>query len=304
MAKLTIGMFGYNEERYIGKTIESVLKQSFQDFRLYISDNCSTDRTYAIACEYASKDPRIEVYRQPENVGAPKSSEFVLRKADTPCFMWLAAHDILLEHYLTHAVELLETTPECVLAYPKSYLIDQKNVILKSLYDDIDTQNLSLRNKLCKVAQNLYCCFSTHGVFRTDILKRLPFESMIGSDFLILFAAATYGDIYLLDSYGLKMRKVREESAEEAEKRWQETGIYSEYPGLSPYALTILRHLEYIRQCKRFTFQDKAILFYRIYHIFLNRWGIKWYTLLRQKISLLNTLYVIMRPYAHFRSER
>lgn len=51
----------YNEEPYIAQCIESVLAQTHANWDLTIVNNCSTDRTSAIARQYADTDPRIRV---------------------------------------------------------------------------------------------------------------------------------------------------------------------------------------------------------------------------------------------------
>lgn len=54
-------MPAYNTSDRIGRAIESVLKQSFTDFRFVIVDDTSTDRTAHVAKEYQKKDSRIQV---------------------------------------------------------------------------------------------------------------------------------------------------------------------------------------------------------------------------------------------------
>jgi glycosyltransferase involved in cell wall biosynthesis len=55
----------YNGERYLGECIESVLAQSYHHWEYIIVNNCSTDRTVAIAEQYASKDSRIGLRHNP-----------------------------------------------------------------------------------------------------------------------------------------------------------------------------------------------------------------------------------------------
>ena len=53
---LTIGIPVFNGEKTISKSIDSLLKQTFGDFKLIISDNASTDSTQKICEDYAKKD--------------------------------------------------------------------------------------------------------------------------------------------------------------------------------------------------------------------------------------------------------
>jgi glycosyltransferase involved in cell wall biosynthesis len=55
----------YNTAPYLSQCIESVLGQQYSDFEYILSDNCSTDGSIDIACEYARRDSRIRVIRQP-----------------------------------------------------------------------------------------------------------------------------------------------------------------------------------------------------------------------------------------------
>ena len=62
MAEIDILMAAYNGEKYIAEQIESILAQTFQDFRLVIRDDDSQDRTPEIIAEYAARYPgKIEV---------------------------------------------------------------------------------------------------------------------------------------------------------------------------------------------------------------------------------------------------
>lgn len=51
----------YNGERVLAQCIESVLAQTYPNIEYTIVNNCSTDRTLAVAERYAAKDPRIRI---------------------------------------------------------------------------------------------------------------------------------------------------------------------------------------------------------------------------------------------------
>ncbi len=60
---MSIAMVICNGEKYIREQIDSILKQSIQDFELVICDDNSTDRIWNILSEYAAIDRRIRIYR-------------------------------------------------------------------------------------------------------------------------------------------------------------------------------------------------------------------------------------------------
>jgi len=60
----------YQVERFIIETIESVQKQSYENWELLLVDDCSKDRSCAIIEEKAAKDARICLIRQKTNQGA------------------------------------------------------------------------------------------------------------------------------------------------------------------------------------------------------------------------------------------
>ncbi len=57
----------YNTKQWIWEAIESILKQTFEDFEFIIIDDCSSDWSYEICKKYAQKDKRIKLYRNKQN---------------------------------------------------------------------------------------------------------------------------------------------------------------------------------------------------------------------------------------------
>ena len=54
----------YNGAKYIGETINSVIKQTYQDWEMIIIDDGSKDNSVEIINEFLSKDSRIKLIRQ------------------------------------------------------------------------------------------------------------------------------------------------------------------------------------------------------------------------------------------------
>ena len=56
---ITIIVAIYNGEKYLKEQLDSILNQTYSNFNLIISDDCSTDNTKNIIKNYAQKDNRI-----------------------------------------------------------------------------------------------------------------------------------------------------------------------------------------------------------------------------------------------------
>ncbi|MCI0540689.1 MAG: glycosyltransferase [Verrucomicrobiales bacterium] len=122
---VSIGLPVYNGERYLRETLDSLLAQTFEDFELIISDNASTDGTYGICREYASKDCRIHYYLNDENMGAAWNFNRVFELAVGKYFKWAASDDLCAPDYLLRCVEILDRNPACVLCFPQTVRIDE-----------------------------------------------------------------------------------------------------------------------------------------------------------------------------------
>ncbi len=66
---VSIIMPSYNGEMYISQTINSIVAQSYRNWELLITDDCSSDKTVEIVKDYVAKDPRIKLYRLEKNSG-------------------------------------------------------------------------------------------------------------------------------------------------------------------------------------------------------------------------------------------
>lgn len=72
---ISVIMLTYNREELVGRAIKSILAQTYRDFEFIIVDNGSTDRSGAIADQYAVRDARIRVIRRERgNIGAGRNT--------------------------------------------------------------------------------------------------------------------------------------------------------------------------------------------------------------------------------------
>ncbi len=126
--KVTVYITSYNYENYIGKAIESVLNQTFQDFELLIFDDGSTDGSRKVL-EVYDDNPKVNVFYQ-ENKGLPATCNEALKNAKGDFIIRLDADDYFDENILMVLSNFLEKNEEVASVYPDYYEIDENNNVL------------------------------------------------------------------------------------------------------------------------------------------------------------------------------
>jgi GT2 family glycosyltransferase len=113
----------YNHAAYLRQRLESILKQTFQDFELILLDDCSTDDSRAILSEYAG-DARVSIHFNETNSGSTfKQWNKGVRLARGQ-YVWIAeSDDYSDEHFLERLAAALESAPEIAFAYCRSWRV-------------------------------------------------------------------------------------------------------------------------------------------------------------------------------------
>lgn len=128
--KVSIIIPVYNREKYMGRAIESVLNQIFDDFELICVDNGSTDRTKEIIREYTKKDKRVKLIENYKNIIA-YSYNLGIEAARGEYIAQLDSDDEYCPETLENMVGYLDSHPKCGLAISYYELIDENGKTLK-----------------------------------------------------------------------------------------------------------------------------------------------------------------------------
>ena len=122
--KVSIGLPVYNGERYLSAALDGMLRQTFEDFEIVISDNASTDSTREICSAYCKKDDRIRYSRNDTNIGSARNYNKVFALSRGSYFAWAAHDDLYGNRYLESCVEVLDNDPSVSLCYSVPEIID------------------------------------------------------------------------------------------------------------------------------------------------------------------------------------
>lgn len=152
MPEISVIVPCYKVEPYIADTIESVIKQSFEDWELLLVDDGSPDNAGKICDEYALKDSRIKVFHK-ENGGVMSARMLGLKNASGNFVMFLDGDDM----YPEYSLELMHTT------------IVEKNVDwIRGSVADVDENNI-----ISKVYENKWLNgFADHDEFMKRFCRK------------------------------------------------------------------------------------------------------------------------------------
>ena len=129
----------YNEEKYLAKSIDSMLSQSLKEIELILVNDGSKDNSLAICEEYAKKDSRIKVINK-KNEGACIARNTGIKKARGKYIQLVDADDYIENNMLEEQYEVAEKTKAEVGMCGMKFDIHQKNgqvVTSESHYKDM-----------------------------------------------------------------------------------------------------------------------------------------------------------------------
>ncbi|OPY16593.1 MAG: Hyaluronan synthase [Syntrophus sp. PtaB.Bin075] len=124
--KITIYIPVYNGANYIECAIKSVLRQTYKNISLIISDNCSTDETVSIVSKYLY-DERITLIKQHNNGGMLKNCNDGLDRIKTEYFMMISHDDYFYsDNALEAGIEILEKNKNIPAVYSYTMFVDDR----------------------------------------------------------------------------------------------------------------------------------------------------------------------------------
>jgi glycosyltransferase involved in cell wall biosynthesis len=98
--KITVVLPTYNVEKYILRCLDSLKKQTLNDFEIIFVDDCGKDNSINIIKEYAKFDNRIKIIYNEKNIGTYHSRRVGVENANGQLVVFLDPDDELEENTL------------------------------------------------------------------------------------------------------------------------------------------------------------------------------------------------------------
>jgi glycosyltransferase involved in cell wall biosynthesis len=130
--RVTIFVPTYNRSQWLGNAIESALSQTYGNFVLIVSDNCSTDDTREVVESF--EDPRLVYVRQPEHLDLNEHFNLCYGLARTDYVFLIPDDDVMAPDALERMIPVLDANPEVGLVHGCARLVDETGATIESAH--------------------------------------------------------------------------------------------------------------------------------------------------------------------------
>lgn len=148
--QVTIGMPVWGVEKYIKRSLLSILNQDFDDMEILVIDDCGPDKSIEIAQELSKSHPKgnkIKVIHQPENMGCWAARNKILNEAKGKYIFLVDSDDYIAKDAIKKLYQKAEET-QVEATYGSVLPVDEDGIFLKnSGVDGISLPDITLRGE-------------------------------------------------------------------------------------------------------------------------------------------------------------
>lgn len=131
--KVSIILPVYNGERFLRQAIESILNQTYENWELWIVDDCSTDGTAHMIEHFMRRDARIHVIHNAVNQKLPRSLNIGFQAATGEYLTWTSDDNVFLPNAIERMAHVLDMNPDIRMVCADEIIIDENNAELNEL---------------------------------------------------------------------------------------------------------------------------------------------------------------------------
>lgn len=128
MSYVSVVMPVYNGEKHLSTAVESLLAQTFTDFKLIAVDDCSADSSLAILRSY--HDKRIQIVENDWHRGVAIALNQGLALAEGELLFRMDADDVSLPQRLQCQIDFMKENPQVTICGSDTDLIDKEGSII------------------------------------------------------------------------------------------------------------------------------------------------------------------------------
>lgn len=185
---ISIIMPVYNAQKYLDRSIKSVITQTYKEIELIIVNDGSTDNSMEICKKYASQDKRIKVYTQ-ENKGVSAARNLGIEMASGEYLMFIDSDDYILENMIQDMKQKISNNNiDLVISGMQMNYIQNKEIVKQEEYKLLDKKYTKAEfiNSIIKEIPLICFCGPCCKLYKAELLKsnhiRFSEELTMGED--------------------------------------------------------------------------------------------------------------------------
>lgn len=195
---LSVLVPAFNAASFVQDTLDSITRQTYANFRAWVSVDPSADDTAAICREHARRDPRFEVICPPTRLGWVGNSNALLRLADSAYAVFAFHDDVLLPTYFEKLVGALDAHPEAAVAFSDATVTHVDGRQQHWVYSELDGIGDPVARGMRLLNRTGQWWVPNRGVFRTTFAQwagglKVHDSGEFSADLPWLFHLSLYG---------------------------------------------------------------------------------------------------------------
>ncbi|WP_455668151.1 glycosyltransferase family 2 protein [Phocaeicola sp.] len=192
-----------NRPKYLDLTLSSVLKQTYLNLEVIVSDNSTENETYNMLKKRISNRLRY-VKRIPDYINAVDHFNKILSEVTSEYFIMFHDDDLMEANMVFKLVQFLNNNPNCVAACTNAYNIDENGNILERFSKILEDQIVKDKKELFNIySQDISLPFPSF-IYRRALLNDICFDHYKGgkySDSCFILDLLNIGQIAFMYSY-------------------------------------------------------------------------------------------------------
>lgn len=144
---VTVGVITYNSSQYVTETLDSIIKQTYKNLELIISDDCSSDDTVKVIQDWILKNKNnvsfpIRLITVDKNTGTAGNNNRIIEKTNGAWLKIIAGDDVLPNYSIEHYVEYVNNNPEVQATFADELDFPERFDVEPIAYHKIDLSRL------------------------------------------------------------------------------------------------------------------------------------------------------------------
>jgi hypothetical protein len=170
--RVTIFVPTYNRARWLPHALESALAQTYEDFVLIVSDNCSTDGTAEIVAGF--DDPRLVYVRQDRHLELNEHFNWCYGRAETEFMFLIPDDDEMRPDALEQTIPVLDANPRVGLVHGCATLLDEHGETIAAAHHMTQLSNDEIESGqefIARAVDQGYRVHASTALIRTSALR-------------------------------------------------------------------------------------------------------------------------------------